>query len=213
MALWGGGGSLQGFSEVIFSQLFRKSWTSSHNLVSSPTRSATSQTSVRYLFVTKNKTRIHLQQLQSSKYFHVSTHSLKEAREGLLNSSVWRDPFTQKNGKRRSRRHSKFSDVFCVTATSTEAVASETLLEIVALVRGTSDICRNFIQGKLTYPAEFILKTPWVYTCKQLKLCYLCLGSVSLLQHTIILHRHTNFSYNQKRHKYLNTKSLTLTKL
>jgi len=43
--------------------------------------------------------------------------------------------------------------VFCVTATSTEAVASGTLLGIVALVTGTSDLGRNFIEGEVNLPS------------------------------------------------------------
>jgi len=61
--------------------------------------------------------------------------------------------------------------VFCVTATSAEAVTAETLLGIVALVTGTVHLIftETSSKGKLTYPAELILKIPWVCTYKRLK--------------------------------------------
>jgi len=81
-------------------------------------------------------------------------HSLKETREDLLNSSVWRVPYTQKDAGLGDNH------VFCVTATSAEAVAPETLLGIVALVTGTSDLCSNFIQGEVNLPSGIYFKNP-----------------------------------------------------
>ena len=151
-----GGGSLQGFSEVIFSQLCRKSWSSSHSLVHSPTRCATSQTSVRYLLVTTNETRIHLQQLQNSRYFDVSMHSLKETREDLLNSSVWRGPYIQKNGKRRSRRHSR---VLCHCYFSWSSHSWDSARDCgTGDGYSTSDLYRNFIQGEVNLPSGTYFK-------------------------------------------------------